>query len=142
MMSDYLISIYLIPETIIEGSEYERLLAMYPGVSHDGVNRIFTAVLPDAVDPVIFTVTEGEDPMLTLGRLMFADGRAIHGMQSELAVLHQSTMWQLWCCQHETKEELAAQYLEVFDSNLDLAPPLEELKAQVRVEIKTLIVGT
>jgi len=140
-MSNHLISIYLIPDVIVEDSEYARLLAQYPGVSHDGVNRIFPICLPDAVNPVLFEEVEGVDSMLAFGSLLFADDRAIHGEQSILGTLHTHPMWRVWCGQYETVAELEVDYNVVFSEPLDTNLTLSELLANVRIQIKTFFGG-
>lgn len=152
MKQQHMTSIYLIPDVVIEGSEYERHSQMHRGGSHDGINQMWPIALPDAVNPILaeeFKDSEGEkltpDALFfEVAKLLFSEDRTrpIHLYQGSLNYFHTKPPWTLWCGQQETKEELAVQYLDFFGTPLDLGPTLDELKAQVRTDIKTAILAT
>lgn len=144
-----LITIAKIPEEIIEGSDYEKLNAANPYfVSHDGVNRIFNTVLPDAIDPILIdelTDEEGEkltgDALLAKVAWVLFDPpreRVIHIPYGDLVALHASTTWKLWCGQYEDVEALDVDYLAVLGTNADAEKSVEENVEIAREALKTI----
>jgi hypothetical protein len=145
-MKPRIIEIHKRPDTIVEGSGYERQIKRFPHVAnHDrreGIeegNDIFAEHDPQAVNPIKVHEMEIEEGQLlsVVAKLMLAEDRSrpIQMFLSQLNELHASDTWRLWCCKYEIIEELQAAYFKVFGVALAYSD-LETLKTQVREQLK------
>jgi len=154
-----IVEIRKVPEVITEGSEFEYQALRYPFyANHDRNdelnelgNAVFAKVHPDAVNPVkVYEETmeiDGSSQLISVvellnrvSSLMLAEDRTrpIHLYQSQASQLNKSDIWRLWCCKHDTKEDLEEDYKKVFGTGLDLRKNLLTLKIQVKEAIKNI----
>ncbi len=91
-------SIYEIPETLVEGSEVDRLLKVFPLARQAGGNYIFVDTLSDAVEPHEIISEEGQDSVSILANLLLSGDRskAIHLTKAMAVQLDKSPEWIAW----------------------------------------------
>lgn len=111
-----LATILLIPDVIIEGSEFDRLNSMFPHAAcHDGINKAFPLILSDAVNPIIVNdMVDGEGVKLTgdallfsVAAVLFADDRTrpIQIGYGDLQTLFDSEQYQAFVIGDEQERE-------------------------------------
>lgn len=119
----------------------------YVGVSHDGENHYFCQSNVDySQAPHIelqYNATEESDNLAELekqiGSVLVTDSSTlIVGDHSLFAMLFNRPLWQLWCCQHESVEQLVSAFDAVFNGAITLnqSQSLTDLKLKVRSIIK------
>ena len=146
-----LATILLIPDVIIEGSEFDRLNNMFPQAAcHDGINKAFPLILADSVNPIIVNdMTDSEglklevDALLSaVAQVLFADDRtrAIQISYGDLQALYEHATYQLYAPTCETLEELQAIYKSVFGVDL-VAVDFEAGKVKARADVKAYFLG-
>jgi len=97
-----------IPSEIIEGSTYAYLIGRNPGITHDGINKVFNDCDKDAVNPletwVDFPPVEGEENypdrlVSLLSPVLYANeqGRPIHIPKPIMSQLFNHPVYQAFC---------------------------------------------
>ena len=146
-----LATILLIPDEIIEGSEFDRLNNMFPKAAcHDGINKAFPLILADSVNPIIVNdMVDADGVKLTgdallsaVAQVLFADDRtrAIQIGYGDLQALYEHATYQLYAPTCGTLEELQAIYKSVFGVDL-VAVDFEAGKVKAREDIKAYFLG-
>ena len=146
-----LATILLIPDVIIEGSEFDRLNNMFPQAAcHDGINKAFPLILADSVNPIIvndMVDDDGEkltgDALLTeVAQVLFADDRTrpIQISYGDLQALYEHPTYQLFAGNFKTLEDLEEVYKAVFGVDL-VAVDLDAGKVKARADIKAYFLG-
>lgn len=87
--------------------------------------------------------TDNQNQMIaTVFPVLDADTPTIARLTSvELDLLYAHPIWQLWCCKFDDKDSLELAYDKVFKTTggLDKRKSFDDLKAQVRTEIKAMV---
>ncbi len=111
-----LATILLIPDVIIEGSEFDRLNSMFPHAAcHDGINKAFPLILSDAVNPIIVNdmvddegvKLTGDALLFSVAAVLFADDRTrpIQIGYGDLQTLFDSEQYQAFVIGDEQERE-------------------------------------
>jgi hypothetical protein len=136
---------------VLAALDAQRSAGAFVGVSHDQNNWYFCESHADwqSVDHVLLEYQRFEDDTDNLAALEMQIGKLLAADSSTLIVadhalfkkLFTRPLWQLWCCQFDTAEQVLNAKKLVFGeaATLDLALPVADLKAQVRSEIKALL---
>ena len=111
-----LATMLLIPDVIIEGSEFDRLNSMFPHAAcHDGINTAFPLILSDAVNPIIVNdmvdgegvKLAGDELLAAVASVLFADDRTqpIQISYDDLQTLFDSDQYQAFVIGDEQERE-------------------------------------
>ena len=103
-------SIYEIPTELIEGSEVDRLLKVFPQARQAGGNYIFVDTLNDAESPIVFESVPEDSPytdVQLLASLLLSDDRskAIHLSKAMCVKLDKSPEWIAWAEAYDHDQE-------------------------------------
>ena len=124
------------------------------GVSHDGVNRVFTSTpnyLPEDIGKTVLLIEldeniTGEDRLLGLvlqvGSFMKAayTDKILVGDSSLFIELYGTPHFKLWCGNYDDKKELEADYIKVFGrDDIDARQSLETLRGVAREAIYSML---
>lgn len=131
----------------------QRQAGAFVGVSHDNENHYFCQTNADwqSVDHIELKFVTDENGSNNLAQLEFIIGKVLASDSHALIVadhavfkmLFERPLWQLWCCNQETSEQLNSAYKLVFGelATLNTTQTLQEQKHQVRSQIKSMLLS-
>ncbi len=116
------------------------------GVSHDGVNRVFTSVPQDYQDSDVMVVEQTEETtdmelIGAIGGFLKSDSsKVLLADRSIFSLLFQHPIHKLWCGQYEDKIELQKDYKAVFGvDDLDGRKSLDTLRHEAREAVFSML---